>query len=214
MEEEITLDIYEAIKLRRTVRDFKDEKIEITMIKKILNAGLLAPTNDHMRSWNFVIMNDPAAKLELIKLVVKDRTEKQAITTLDNWGLVDRSQREMYIDAIPKQYKMLLNCGCLIVPCFQQTEPLLEPSKLSSLNGFASIWCCIENILLSAVAEGIYGVTRIPGDDELTHIKTILNIPDDYEVPCYLALGYPAENLKELRQNFVNVEERMHFNQW
>ena len=120
----------------------------------------------------------------------------------------------MYLDAIPKQYKMLLNCGCLIIPCFRQRQPLLEPKDLSALNGLASIWCCIENILLAAVAEGIYGVTRISSMEELKHMKMFLNIPDDYEVSCYLALGYPEENIKQIQQHFINVEERMHFNKW
>jgi nitroreductase len=85
---------------------------------------------------------------------------------------------------------------------------------LSALNPFASIWCCIENILLAAVAEGIYGVNRIPFDEEITHIKALLNIPEDYEMPCYIALGYPAESVKLIKQHSIRVEERIHFNTW
>lgn len=73
-------------------------------------------------------------------------------------------QRGTYIDAIPKQYKMLSTSACLIIPCFRNHGPLLKPENLSALNSFASIWCCIENMLIAAVSEGIYGVTRIPFD--------------------------------------------------
>lgn len=51
----------------------------------------------------------------------------------------------------------------------------MQPTSLSSLNEFASIWCCIENILLAAASEGIFGVTRIPMKEELEHIKKKLS---------------------------------------
>lgn len=43
------MDIYEAIYSRRSVRDFEDKEIDIEIVKKIINAGLRAPTNNHMR---------------------------------------------------------------------------------------------------------------------------------------------------------------------
>jgi nitroreductase len=208
------MDVYDAIYSRRTIRDFQDKEIEMNIIKKIINAGLQAPSNDHMRQWEFVIVNDKSTRLKVIDKVNKKFTENDVAEILDRWGCTDPYQREMYFDGIPKQYRMLLNAGCLIIPYFRQKRPLLKPKNLSALNPFASIWCCIENILLAAVAEGIYGVTRIPFDKEIAHIKEIMKIPAEYEMPCYLALGYPQENLKPIKQLSIRVEERMHFNTW
>ena len=110
---------------------------------------------------------------------------------------------------------MLLKAGCLILPCFRQPYPLLKPEILASLNFFASIWCCIENILLAAVAEGIYGVTRVPcSTEEVNYIKEVVNCPKDYEIACYIALGYPDENAKQIPQHSIRVEGRIHFNKW
>jgi len=50
------MDIYEAIFSRRTIRDFRDREVESDIIKKILNAGLQAPTNNHMREWEFIVL--------------------------------------------------------------------------------------------------------------------------------------------------------------
>ena len=208
------MDVYQAIDSRRTVRNFQERQIAIETLKKILHAGLQAPSNDHMRYWDFIIMQDQAAKIRLIDPVGKERTEKDALRVIDSRGLVDAYQREMYLQAIPKQYQMLLTAGCLLIPCFRQKNSLLEPENLSSLNGFASIWCCIENILLAAAAEGIYGVTRIPSGEESIYLKNVLKIPGDYEVPCYLALGYPEENAKPIPQHSIKIEDRMHFDKW
>jgi len=207
------MDVYDAIRLRRTVRDFKDKEIEADVIKRILDAGLRAPSNNHMREWEFVIANDRMTRLKLIDKVSRSMSEDEITDFLKDWAF-NQEQREMYFSSIPKQYSMLLTAGCLILPFFRQSYPLLKPDCLSALNGFASIWMCIENILLAAVAEGIYGVTRIPFYDEITYIKEVTGAPADYEIPCYIALGYPAENAKQIKQLSINVEDRMHFNKW
>ena len=90
----------------------------------------------------------------------------------------------------------------------------MKPSCLSSLNEFASIWCCIENILLAAASEQILGVTRIPMEEELKYIKETLKHPDNYTMPCYIALGYPSKDAKLPVQKAINIEDRLHFNHW
>ena len=209
------MDIYEAIAKRRTVRDFQKRPIDEDIIQRIIDAGLRAPTNNHLRRWEFVLINDPAVRLSVIKKINNNIPSGDSEKMLDRWGYTDSYQRQMYIDAIPKQYRMLLQAGCLIIPCFHQASPLLKPKNLSALNGFASIWCCIENMLLAAVAEGLYGVTRIPFDKEIKHLKAVLHIPDQYAIPCYLALGYPEEKQNNpIPQNIIRPEERMHINGW
>lgn len=171
------MELYEAIEKRRTIRDFEDKPIEMNIIKRIISAGLKAPTNNHLREWEFVIFNDKKERLRILNLEDMsnyDDCEKM----LDGFGMTDSDQRGMYHIAMPKQFSMLDNSGCLILPFFKLREPLLKPTSLSSLNEFASIWCCVENILLAAASEGILGVTRIPMSEELEHIKNTLNHPE------------------------------------
>lgn len=208
------MDVYEAIYNRKSVRDFQPRGIDEQTIKKIIGAGLRAPSNNHMREWEFIVVQDQSTRLDLIDKVQKRFTREEVAAWLDSWGSTDPIQRESYNIAVPKQYKMLLEAACLILPCFRQPWPLLTPESLSALNPFASIWCCIENILLAAVAEGIYGVTRIPMGAEIEHIKKVINCPSDYEIPCYLALGYPTDNASEIKPYPVKVEEKIHWNSW
>ena len=76
------MDVYEAIFSRRTVRDFQEKEIDPEVIKRILNAGLHAPSNNHLREWEFVIVNDESARLKLIDKVRRDTTEKDVIAIL------------------------------------------------------------------------------------------------------------------------------------
>lgn len=207
------MEIYEAIEKRRTVRDFEDKPVAMDIIKKILSAGLKAPTNNHLREWEFVIVNDKRERSRILNL--KDMTSYDECEKMMNgFGMTDSEQRGMYHIAMPKQFSMLYNSGCLILPFFKLREPLMHPVCLSSLNEFASIWCCIENILLAAASEGICGVTRIPMEEELAHIQKNIKHPDNYAMPCYIALGYPDKDAKLPVQKVINVEDRLHINYW
>ncbi len=208
------MDVYDAIARRMTIRDFTEKEIPNEVARRILAAGLRAPSNDHLRRWEFILVQDKNQRGLLIGKIHPSKTEKAAEKFVDRWGLTVPSQRDMYIQAIPKQARMLLQAALLVIPCFHADGDLLHPETLSSLNSFASIWCCIENILVAAAGEGIFGVTRIPFESERKHIRKVLKIPAGYEVPCYLALGYPAENARRMEQVPVSITEKIHMNAW
>lgn len=48
------MEFYDVINARRTIRDFKEEPIDMEVINRIVAAGMKAPTNDHMRDWHFL----------------------------------------------------------------------------------------------------------------------------------------------------------------
>ncbi len=105
---------------------------------------------------------------------------KDLVFEADDSG--DKDKRAMFADALPKQQKMLLDRGLLILPFFRQKQsPLLEPAEQSSLNYFASAWCAVENMLLAAAAEGLGTAFHIPVSDEAEMIKKIVGAPEDYE---------------------------------
>lgn len=207
------MNVYEAMRARRTIRDFEDKTVEMGIIERIIDAGLKAPTNNHLRQWEFVIVNDKEERAKVLRvenMTNRDECEKM----LDGFGMTDEVQRNMYHEAMPRQFSMLYNAGCLILPFFKVREPLLRPSTLSSLNDFASMWCCIENMLLAAASEGIFGVTRIPMAEESEHIKRVIGHPENYVMPCYIALGYPAKDASMPPQKVIRAKDRIRFNLW
>ena len=208
------MDVYEAISKRMTIRDFAPKEIPQQVVERILCAGLQAPSNDHLRRWEFILVQDRQVREKLVSKIHPPQTQKGTAALVKRMQLSDDNQQEMYRQAIPKQQAMLLDAALLVIPCFHTSGELLKPETLSSLNSFASIWCCIENILITAASEGIFGVTRIPFEPERTHLHKVLHIPPEYEVPCYLALGYPAENARRAAQNPINVKEKLHVNIW
>jgi nitroreductase len=213
------MDIYQAFQNRQTIRDFEQvndipRPLDPTLIRRLIEAGFTAPTNDHMRDWHFVLLNDLDQRHQLVSEVIKPISRKRSEIIIDRWGLTDPIQREMYLEGIPRQFSMLNNCGCMILPFYRQDLPLLKPKNLSALNYFVSIWLCIENIFNAASAEGVYGVVRIPSLEESKVVKNRLNIPANYEFPCWIALGYPAPGVIRARQVTIDLDSRIHQNHW
>ena len=208
------MEFYEVVKTRRTIRDLQDTPIPEDVLRRILEAGMQAPTNDHMRNWEFVVLTDPEEKAKVIDKIPKKFTPKHVENFLDQNQLFDACQRTMYMDAVPKQNAMLYHGGCLVLPFYRQDTPLLKPKSLSDLNAFASIWCVIENIFLAAASEGLGTSFRIPFPKEVKYIKETIGHPDNYVMPCYIAIGYPAANATLSKQVSYELTDKIHRNKW
>ena len=63
------MDFYAALDARRTIRDFTEEPVAEETIRKVLTAAFKAPTNDHLRQLEFVVVRDRAEILRLTATV-------------------------------------------------------------------------------------------------------------------------------------------------
>lgn len=206
------MDLYEAIEKRRTVRDFLETPVSEDVLRRILVAGLKAPSHDHARDWHFVVIRDPERIAAVLTKVEAGAHEQMEF--VKRWTTATDRQREMYMDAIPKQTRMLMQSRCLVLPFFRAGEELMHPVGVTSLNPFASIWCVLENVFLAATAEEIACAMRIPIGDEEAHAIRTVGAPEGWRMPCYLAFGYAAPDAPVLRQTECPLDERLHFNAW
>ena len=206
------MDFYKVIEKRRTVRDFEPEEIPDEVIERVISAAMKAPTNDHMRDWHYIIVRDKAVAEKLLSIIPKGITDEDMNKLIHDWNLSDSVQQECYRNAVPKQYRMLFDASAMIIPLLKQKTDILHPENVSHLNGFASIWCSIENLFLAATAEGYACNLRIPLGDEEEHARKVLGFPDDYFMPCFIGIGRPKKEAATVRQNRVDLKERIHWN--
>ena len=206
------MELYEAIYKRRIIRDFKEKVVPEDILEKIINAGLQAPTHDHLRNWEFVIIQDKKDKgkvLQFIKKGVEPQLEILKQTLVNG-----TPQQKMYAIAMPRQYSMLYNASHIILPLFKSNSGVLHPSSVSSLNPSTSIWCVIENIFLAATAEGLGCSMRIPVGEEGLNVAKSVNAPENYLMPCYIGIGYPADDKPIVEQIEYTAGQKMHFGSW
>lgn len=203
------MDFYEAVDRRRTVREFLPKPIEEEKLLRVLAAGLKAPSHNHLREWEFILIRDFEQRKRVVDLgvIAQDYSEKEvqeATRTMSDW------EKEAYVSALPVQRRMLMSSPELLIVCFRMRKHLKDCRTLYDLNSYASVWACIENILLAMATEGLYGVTFMAHDT--TPLKKILGVPDDYEVATLIPIGYPAEYF--VNQKPVSLNEKIHYNRW
>lgn len=208
------MEFYEVLDKRRTYRDFSDREVSDELLKRVIGAAFKAPTSDHLRQLEFVVVRGHENIAKVIAPLAKNMAAfKKLVAEVDESD--DKDKMAMFADALPKQQRMLMQSGLLIIPFFRQlTWPLLKPAEQSSLNYFASAWCALENMLLAATAEGLGAAFHIPVSDEAERIKEIVNAPEGYEFICLLTMGYPAENAFLPKQKAINTTDRIHINNW
>ena len=200
----------EVVEKRRTVREFQSKLVEEEKLLRVLAAGLKAPSHNHLREWEFILMKDFEQRKRVVDLGVmaKDYSEEEieeATKPMTDW------EKEAYLKALPVQRRMLMSSPDLLIVCFRMRKSFKECEILYELNNFASVWACIENILLAMAAEGLYGVTFII-PHETVPLKKMLGIPDDYEVAALIPIGYPQEYF--VKQKPVSLKEKIHYNKW
>jgi len=56
------MDVYDAIRQRRSVRKFEDRPIPDDVLNRVLDAGVLAPTGRNLQEWKYVVVCESNAK--------------------------------------------------------------------------------------------------------------------------------------------------------
>ena len=190
------MEFYDVINARHMVREWKSEDISMEALKRILAAGLKAPTHDHRRNWEFIILHgqqEKEAALQFAKAWSVSQEEQKEVSALGS------IPQRMYAYAMPRQYSMLVTAPYVVIPLFKGAG-IWGARAVNGLNSFASIWCVVENILLAATAEGLACSMRIPVGEEGKQVMSVLDVPEGYVMPCYIGIGYPAENAPVVAQ--------------
>lgn len=205
------MDFIEVIKKRRTIRDFENRSIPNSIIEYAIDNAFKAPTYNHLREWDFIIVQSLTSKLKLIESENLDKVID--IKELEvRFKHEEAIMKEMYLDAIPKQKKMILGAPSVVIVVYKPKMKLEQVKRIYDLNCLASVWACIENFLLSLAEHDVYGVTFIPQNNEL--IKEKLGIPDELEIASVIPIGYKANTAKMLTQKAIDITKRIHNEKW
>lgn len=164
------MDIFEAIRTRRSVRRFTDKPVEEEKIQAILEAVRQAPSWANLQCWRFVVVKDPDVKSEISEI--------------------------SYVESFfgPRGYKAnpakkgLAEAPVLIVACADpsQSGTLWEQPYYMTDIGIAA-----QNLMLAARALGLGTVFVGVFDEE--KIRSMLAIPSNIRVVGLFPVGYPLE---------------------
>jgi nitroreductase len=60
------MDLYEAIRVRTSVRSYRSTPVEGEKLKRILDAARLAPSGKNGQPWTFIVITDPETRRKLV----------------------------------------------------------------------------------------------------------------------------------------------------
>ncbi len=178
------MEFYDVVKHRRSVRKFKSDDVDEKTVKRILEAGMWAPSAGNLQPWRFVVVRDRRLKEQLAKIHTeyshrawsefKPEVAKDLATRGAGW-------RKEYLVDVP----------VWIIACYRLTV-----QKGFDEVAFASTWCAIENMLLAATTEGLGCCPyTLAGGEEQT-MREVLPIPKDHRIAAIIHIGYTDVRLK------------------
>lgn len=207
------MEFYEAVERRRTARQFLQKEVDFEAVKRILAAGNRAPTWDHNRSWQYILLRTDEEKeyafAEAKKIAEKFDAERYL--HMPRAYPITLGQK-MYGYAMPRQFSMLKSAPYVVIPVCRAKQ--LQGEGVSHLNPFATIWCVIENIFLAAAAEGLACSMRIPLEKEHDAVKARLKVPPTYRIPVFIGIGYADPAEPPLEQYAPALEKQIRFGRW
>jgi nitroreductase len=204
------MELHDAIARRRTVREFKPDPVPWQTVRRGLQAGLRAPCNAHLKSWQFILLRDRVQRLAVVreKLGARDIRESQEVEQFIA-RFSDEELKAVYRRALPVQLTMMLQAPEVLLVCYA-TKPLEDCRKLFDLNPLASVWMCIENIMLALAAEGVHGCTYTPYESQA--LRDHLGVPTGYEIAAVIPFGYPAT--EPVVAPDEPLDARLHLDRW
>jgi len=73
-----TLEVFEAIKTRRSIRAFTKEEVSEEEVRKLIDAARHAPSAGNIQPWEFVIVKDPRRKRRLAAAALNEMFIEEA----------------------------------------------------------------------------------------------------------------------------------------
>jgi nitroreductase len=145
----ITTDLFEIIHTTRSMRRLKPDPVPNELIRKILEAGVCAPSGGNMRRWRFLAIRDPKVK-ETVGALYKRAWDERVAPRYRSGEPAPGTGRERFermLAAAEYLANHLHEAPVWIVPC-------REGDAQAHWSG-SSIYPAVQNMLLAARALGL-----------------------------------------------------------
>ena len=144
-----TADLFEIIRTTRSMRRLKSDPLPSELVRKILEAGVCAPSGGNMQRWRFLVIRDPKVK-ETVGALYKRAWDEQVAPRYRAGEPAPGMSRERFLrllDAAEYLAAHIHEAPVWIVPCLEGGTPMRTSGS--------SIYPAVQNMLLAARALGL-----------------------------------------------------------
>jgi len=195
----LSMDLFDAIAGRTSIRKFKDEPVPDKDIRKILDAGRLAPSANNTQPWSFLVIKDMKT-LTMMAEAVREMIDRMIPHAEDE----KQAQR---LAAYKGTYYTFFEKAPVVIAVFMEgydagTEKLLatmgysaeDIKRLRPAPGLQSVAAAIEHMLLAIHALG-YGSCWMTGPLVAQEtFEKILGYGKEKFIAALLPVGVPDEH--------------------
>lgn len=187
------MDVFTAIKERRSCRKFLTDAIGEELIEKILEAAVWAPSPANNQPWEFIVITSPDIKK---KIHVESLECKRKIYEKSGWGWVDKYQAGFLLEA-----PVLI----AVIGDSEKTgaHKFLEGTEDTYQHGCAA---AIQNMLLAAHAQGLGSLWFTLFDRET--MRKTLGIEPSREPLALVCIGKTAGSAFQTRRKDAKEKTR------
>ena len=207
----VELGLFEAINNMRAMRRLKPDPVPDELIRKIIDAGLRAPTGGDVQNWRFIVVKDPEIKKK-IQVVYKRAFDEVVGPRYQSNppppGKTEAQKQRMF-KAVEYLTDHFHEAPVMIVCCLMNGSA--RAMGLAKMSG-ASIYPSAQNMLLAARALGLGSVLTTRHLLYEKDVKEALGLPENAETFAILPIGWPMGKFGAVSRE--PVEKVTFFNKW
>lgn len=186
------MEVMEAIRERRSIRDYEERPLPAEMIEQVLEAGRLAPSSSNVQSWKFKVVTDEAPRSALRKASLNQGFVEQApvviVACLDLEPFGERTAGLMESLMRQESRQDLSRISSLFRYCQGEDE------ERCLLHTAMNISIAVQNMVLAAISLGL-GTCWVRAF-EPEKVMEILSLPPENPPVVLLPIGFPNEHPK------------------
>jgi nitroreductase len=170
------VDLFDAIRARRSIRRYRADPVSEEKIERVLEAGRLAPSGANRQPWLFAVVRNPEIQAEIRRHA--EEADRRWHDKAPEWlrRFFDRYE-------ITPVKEFLTDVPALICVFGERGNPYWRESA----------WIAVGYMCLAAFAEGLATLTYTPG--QTGYLNAILGVPARYSAIAILPIGLPAETV-------------------
>jgi nitroreductase len=189
-----TYDLFEIIRTTRSMRRLKPDPVPNELIRKILEAGVCAPSGGNMQRWRFLVIRDPKVK-ETVGALYKRAWDEQVAPRYRAGEPAPGTSRERFermLAAAEYLTNHIHEAPVWIVPCLEGATPTRTSGS--------SIYPAVQNMLLAARALGLGATLTTLYLQFEKEAEAAFGLPPNVHSYALLPIGYPMGRFGPVRR--------------
>ncbi len=171
---------------RRSVRRFQSSAVEPEVLRRILDAAILAPSAHNRQPWRFAIVDSEKTRRKLA-----DAMAARFLEDLRRDGLAAEESEQR----AERSRQRLLTAPALVVVCLSVADaddyPDAARRQAEHMMAVQSVALAAGHLLLAAHAEGLGACWMCAPLFVPDIVRVALRLPEDWEPQAIIVLGLP-----------------------